>query len=100
MKNSTVAIGLCAAIMSGCASYTDVPCYAEAGVGAWMNTTDAAENAGLIGDTPTVVNLYCTKGNLSFGLYHTSDIGRGRPFNNQREWSSDRLMINYRIQIN
>lgn len=99
-KLFTATIIVISSLAAGCASTTGIPCYAEAGVGVWLRTTERAQNAGLIGETPTDINLYCQKGNFSVGYYHRSDIGRGAPFNDQVEWSSDALMIKYRVQVN
>lgn len=97
MKTLLLTCGLLAA---GCASVIDTPCYAEAGIGAWVYTSEIAQEVGLIGQTPTTLSLYCQRGNMQAGWYHLSDIGRGWPFNDQTEWYSDAVMIKYRVKIN
>lgn len=89
-----------AMLATGCASVSDTPCYAEAGIGAWAYTNEIARDAGLIGETPTSLSLYCQRGNLQAGWYHLSDVGRGWPFNNQTEWYSDAFMVKYRVKVN
>lgn len=94
-----IALSAICLLAAGCTTINETPCYAEAGIGAWAYTTELAQNAGLIGETPTSLALYCQSGNLQAGWYHLSDVGRGWPFNDQAEWVSDALMIKYRVQV-
>lgn len=88
---------LCAALaaflfaLGGCAS--PPACYVEVGAGVWTDSD------GTPGNTPSEANAYCQTGPWSAGLYHTSDIARGRPFNGQEETSTDKVMIKYRKRV-
>lgn len=94
------AIIVTAVLMQGCANVTGIPCFAEVGVGTDLRTPQRAQNVDLVGDVPGALNLYCEKDNWTFGYYHDSYLDIGKPFNDDKEMFSDRLMINYRVQIN
>lgn len=83
---------LCALFLSGCANMG--ACYFEAGVGSYINQDDIPN------DVPSEANVYCEKGDFVYGLYHDSDVTRGRPFNNLEEMSTDKVMVHYRKRIN
>lgn len=95
MKNLVLAICI---FMTGCA--TTPSCYVEAGIGTWLSTPDRVNNLNLVGDVPTDLNLYCEEGNIQAGFYHRSDISRGWPFNDKKEWSSNSFMVKYKKKIN
>lgn len=101
-----IVIIVLASLSYGCASSTGVPCYAEVGIGGWVKKHGLVEENGLYGQTPSTFDLYCTKegamfgGDVTVGWYHTSDIGRGYPFNDQHEYVDEKIMVKYRKQIN
>lgn len=90
MIRATIA-ALAVAALAGCS--TAPACYVEVGAGAWL-TAD-----GTPGKTPSQANAYCQRGPWSAGVYHTSDIARGRPFNSQEETSTDSVLIKYRKRV-
>lgn len=78
-------------LLAACTTCPQV--YVEVGAGVWANQ-DA-----VLGDTPGAINAYCEKGNYRYGVFHSSDVFRGTPFNDKRELSTDKVLILYRKKL-
>ena len=88
-----------ALLISGCTSTSTT--YCKIGVGYELHATEITWGDGSPNDSDITARFACgiEDGNISYGLFHSSQYLTGRPFNNDSEYEKTELFIDYKFTL-